>query len=567
MSRIRQLMLLALVLVAAPLAQAQISPNRLPADTSCYVFWHGMSSAGASGGTNSFLRLWTDPQLAPLGQYLSSELARNKSGLRNLKQEDVAAVFSLLEAPILIAAVGPMQFSSPGANASSAKPVKPALVVMLDGKGKEDAIQRLSTRLSGDPAAPAQKPVVTPLVFGTTTIEKVAGPKNVFYRAWVGSLVLLSDQQAALEEMIQRFRAGSPSSSSLAQTAEFRQARTFLGDSSGLEFYLRIPDLGQPSAGNPGAAFLRALHLERLKAVAANLSWTSGTARIRGLAIGDFSPGSVFDAMGPAQPAFATAALASTHESFSAWRVNLAAFWETMHAGLSNSLSPAQAASMDLAEGMIGAQVGMHVPDILRLFRGELATISPAGSSDIQARLFAATIQKPDDVLRLLRTALRSLNPSETSENGVTLLRVNLPASGTAAKANVPNTIHIAIAPQMLLVAAREDQLRQGLARLASGETAGGLAADPDYLRARAKLPANLIGFSYSDLTQVDPAKGVAEFRKMMEKEAAAGRLEAKQLIEWLQKTDVSQFTHKLHRMISGSWKDSYGLYFELTVE
>jgi hypothetical protein len=165
-------------------------------------------------------------------------------------------------------------------------------------------------------------------------------------------------------------------------------------------------------------------------------------------------------------------------------------------------------------------------------------------------------VRQPAELLQLIRVPLASFIVKETHEGDTTFLTLTTGlVIGTNEKQTTKPTYTIAVTPQMLLASPQEKLIRDAMARLASsGTPAGTLATDPDFLKARALLPASVNGFSYVDLSKVDWTAISKAFKegaaKSAEKSGAPIDVDVPAVL-----------ARYLHFWISGSWKDTEGFH------
>ncbi len=566
-----------LLLVAAPaLAQGPLEPSRLPPDTNLYFLWRGAGALEATRGTNALLRLWNDPEFAPVREALAQAFsagAKKNQPLGSWKGAGLEQLLSLLENPMVGGLTGsfgipPQEAAAAGGRSEPGKPF--AFFVIYDATGKEEIFRKfLDTML----AAAKDRPTITSYAFGPTTVDKVVGPKETYYRAMVGHYAIRADKQAVMEDLITRLRSPQPPAASLEGVAAYQAARRWLAERAPLEFFGRIPDLSKirvpaAEAFNVGA-FVGALHLERFHAIVGSLSFPAEATRLRLAALGDTSPGSVFDLVEESTPTFATLPLAPAGTVYySAGKTNLVAMYHIVRGALEAAFTPKQRTNMELVEALLANQINMQLPEALELLRGEVASMIIAYEPVPPPLLYAATIQDPARVLRLLRTIFAKKIASENQEGDTTYLTISSTGEAPQSGSRASEGYYLAVTPQMLIVASQKETLRGTVARLGSKGAAGAsLGADPGFRRGRARLPERLSSLGYLDLTRVPWDKVVEGFQGGMKKAEPSASSSPGAAADALKATLPPLFRRYLHGMTSGTWKNRDGVYVDVYIE
>ncbi len=575
MATARRLVCLLLLIAAPALAQTPLEPSRLPANTTFYLFWRGTASLDAAArGANSLFRLWNDPGFAPARQALAgafyASAQKNQSG-ETQKRGELEETLSLLENALVIGFAGSLEMpgAASGAAAQPAGTLRPwTFFAILDTTGKEAILRKLEDRmLEGK-----ERPTITSYAFGPTTVDKVVRAKETYYRATVGRYAIRADQQALVEDLITRLRSPDRPAASLEQVPEFRSVQKNIDAGALAEFFGRVPDLsGIPAPAKEAfdsGAFLRGLHLERLRAVVGSLSLREAT-RLRAAALGDTSAGSIFDLVGESTPTFATLPLAPAGTlSYDAGKINLVALYQALRSALEAALPPKQRATMELFEALAANQIEMKVPDALALLKGEIATIATTGDLDPSSQLYAATIQQQPQVLKLLRTVLAAQIASEEREGDATYLKLSFASPGSQAKNGATPAYYLGVTPQMLLVGPQMETLRAAAARIGSKDPAAApLAADAGFRRARVRLPESLSSLGYLDLARIEWEKLIEGFQQGLKKANPSASSSAAGTADLLRATLPAVFRRYLHSVTSGSWKDRDAVYFDGYIE
>ena len=575
MSAARRLACLLLLVATPALAQGPLEPSRLPPDTSLYFLWRGVGSLEATRGTNPLLRLWNDPEFAPvrgaLAQAFSAGAKKNQLP-RSWKGAELEQLLSLLENPMVGGLTG--SFGIPATEAGAAggrsergKPF--SFFVIYDATGKEEIFRKLLETMV---AAAKDRPTITSYAFGPTTVDKVVGPKETYYSAMVGHYAVRADKQALMEDLITRLRSPQPPATSLEGVAHYQVARRWLAERAPLEFFGRIPDLSKipvPAAEAFNVrAFIGALHLERFHAIVGNLSFPAEATRLRLAALGDTSPGSVFDLVEESTPTFTTLPLAPAGTVYySAGKTNLVAMYHVVRGALEAALTPKQRTNMELVEALLANQINMQLPDALELLRGEVASMIIAYEPVPPPLLYAATIQDPPRALRLLRTVFAKRIASENQEGDTTYLTISSTEAGQPGR-RASEGYYLAVTPRMLIVSSQEETLRGAVARSGSKGAAGAsLGADPGFRRGRARLPEKLSSLGYLDLARVPWDKVVEGFQGGMKKAEPSASSSPGAAVDALKAALPAVFRRYLHAMTSGTWKNRDGVYVDAYIE
>jgi hypothetical protein len=307
--------------------------------------------------------------------------------------------------------------------------------------------------------------------------------------------------------------------------------------------------------------------VERMRAVTASLNPTGTTTRLRIALLGDTSPGSLFDFFGESSTTFATLAATPAAASYSAFRFDLAALYQTVRTGLKAGLTPEQSGNIELMEGGVSTQMNMTLPEILALLSGEFAVITTGTNPDLtESSMFALKISKPEEVLRLARLLLGSSITNEESEGEVTYLAVATPYTDSKTGAQRKRFYYAGVSSHSMVVGPRKVQVKQGVARMAASgpAQAGTLGADAQFQRVRAQLPPALSGLSYTDMTKYPWGTFVEALLK--EIQSKPGQDKSGPSPETIQ--GLPQLLGKyLHAVAGGWWKDRNGVFTESFIE
>ena len=575
-----------LFLASAAAAPAQDQPleNRLPAKTTFYVSWHGSKPLAAARATNSILRLWDDSEFAAARAAMVAEMfasvPKDKKDKMILSREDVS---SLLENPFVAGAL----IRAGSAAAPAAKAGKPNNdfdgFLIYDRTGKEEILARLmDLEKSGTPA-----PAITKSAFRDAEIETItSGPKkDTYYRSAAGRYMIVCQRREFLEELITRFAPAAASTESLATSAEHRAARADAKPGDALTFFFNLKALMAASKGTGPAsattnAVIHTMHLDSLESISSTVTFDGPTTRVRFAVLGDLSQGGLTDIIGAGAPNFSTmAAVPASATGFNSIRLDLNAFYRIVREGVAASVPAGQPNPMDAGESMVSAQIGMGLPEVMKLLSGEFAAVELEPGMDFTQKLFLISIDKPDDVLHLIRAMMTDSVSNEEQVGPVTYLAVLSPLSPKKAGTAAPSRKfwYVAVGPHLLVVAPRKAMARETMARFESTDHVGSLSTDPRFLAARNRLPQNLSGLSYSDLSKIDWTKlqkQVEEYSQTAATQAAAdpnnpnqNQEVAKIVGEMWKQLPLQMLSRYIHSSYGGWWKDKHGVYFDSYME
>ncbi len=562
---------------------------RLPASVRFYVHWRGTKTLDPVQGKNGLLRLWADPDFAPIrrelmaGAFGASWLKVNEKSVR---PEQLAVLLPLFENEAI---VGSLSFSggkatpggrstagagdSRGSGAATHDASRQDGFVIYDGTGKADLIQTakalsLKTR--------AGAPQIHTYMVGKIKIESAERPDGTDFSAQVGNYYLNASRKEVIEDLVRRFDVKAAPGASLADDAEWKKARMNFGSGAIVEFFVRLDGLIPPNTPKVQdfdvAKFAQTVHFDRVHAWCGSLSFEADATRLRFATLGDTSAGSLFDVVAASTPAFESLPLARDGASFAAWRMNFPAIYQIFRGPFVDSLPPQKAGTFKGFDMLGQAMLGMPLPDILALLGGEVATISSAPGDATYTDLVSISIRKPEVVLGLLRKGLGPTIRDTTTEGGATVLELGTNSVDPATKAPRLQLSYVAVTPQLLIYSQRKAILLDAVGRASHGSSskAGSLAGDPDFVRARGRLPKDLTGFTYAQMSKQTWER---EFAVMLRglasasapKSAAGGDKPATNAAnsDWLQGVNLAVFSRYLHSYASGWWKAPGGVYFD----
>jgi hypothetical protein len=559
--------LVVLAFPALALAQPPSLAERLPRDTDFYILWRGTAAVQASRATNRLLRVWSDPSAAPLRERLEERLllgGRNRSHLIGFTLEELQAFLPLLE-NALVAGYAPRRKAPEGklppsaAAPAPAEPAKPqdARFFVLDTTGKQSLLAQFLARLRAQGESTLSR-------FGMDTIETLELPDGTtHYFAQVGHYFLDADQKELLEELITRFSVAAHLPT-LAETPGYQRAQREIGPGTALELFVHVPDLGQrppqPGSHFNSGAFFHGLHLERAQVVCAGVTFEPATTRLHAAVLGDTSPGSVLDAVGPSESAFLTLFAAPPGASYRAARIDAAALYQDVHDALGAALAPEQLLQVAVFEAAIEQQLGMAPTDFLKLLGGEFAAIYLKAGTAGHADLYAVTINQPANVLAFLHRTLGKSVLDEKQDGVTDFLRLGGGCASVKPPKDCKWQYSLAVTPKMLVGGRDASQVAAAVARL-DHPASTTLAADPKFTSARARLPKELSGLSFVNLGGVDWQQYLAPLAKGVAKEMPSRPAAPVPL------PDSAVLSRYLHEAVYGWWKNSSGIHFTLYVE
>jgi hypothetical protein len=567
--RLGLLSLLCVLLPVSSLAQKDPFANRLPAKTWLYLEWRGTGSLGSAKHANSLLRLWADPGFAPVRDLVTSQFyegAKRNPKLSNFSGEDITELFSIFENPLAVGLIEREPNPENSDSASSPKqPWRPkGYFLVFDATGKVERLQNLYARFKAEKTEP-----ITSFAVGPTTVDKIEEQDRTYYQAQVGNYFVRSDEIELLKELIPRFRSEEAPANSLAQTAEYQQARKQISPDALLEFFVRTPELAKmkfpQSSKFDTAAFLKALRVEQIRLACGSLTFAADGTRVHSAVLGDTSKGGLFDILEESGPTFSTLPLAPAGASYNVTRLNLTALYQLVKQAVI-AATPGGATEFQKYEAVAQIGLGMSPAEMLQLFGGEFATIksNPGDPADF---LFAMTIHDQGKVVGLLDKILANSIATEDRNGETNYIELSTPYTDPQTGMQRRRFYSVAVTHDIALAAPHKAETREAVATLGGqpgAAPAGRLENDADFLRARASLPKNLTGMSYSDLTRVNWDKIYSDMRNSKGTEHTDAQ---KRVDTALQGFDPKVLSRYLRVLISGSWKDSSGAYFDLLLQ
>lgn len=571
-SRFAALILL-LALAVLPAAAQEFGPGILPADTSFVIFSRGTAHAEATYPTNPMIQSWNSPDFADFRQQAIAYVVRHadwKVNGRPVKFAPAEAeqIFSFLKSPMMIGLSGPIDVGSlTKGGAPSAKQLMNVngMFAIVDVTGKTAQFDFLFKFI----AANLPKEITrTRSDFSGVSIEKFAGPNNTSFAVRVGNYFVWSNQQKVIQDLVSRLSSHSAPADSLGQNANFQHCHARPDPDSVYEMYLRIPDFTKTSlpasAQFDTSAALRSLKLDSLHAVCGSVGLTQQGEHSRGLILGDTTAGGIFDFLGSNRAHFDTLAFApQTAYSYFGYSFDLPAIYKIVRAAAMTALPPQQASTLQMAEGMIGMQLGMPVNDMLALVGGEAASIQFDPNANPPSQMYAIAISNSEKVALLFHKFGGDSIVEDSHENGVTFFKSKTAAPVTGSSDLGP-TNYYAVTPYFLFYSADKKALLKA-AQSDSGAGGVSLADKPEISRLRALLPRELLGMSITDYSHFDWAGQLKNAIDQSEK-SDTSKLSAEdiQFFETMKKFNATALGKAmLHNSVDGWWKDSDGIHYE----
>jgi hypothetical protein len=568
------------VLSAISASSQEITAANLPAETTLAIFSHNNAQIRAAVPANPMVQAWYSPQSAMarklLVQYVVSQMA-SKPGGKNftLSAENIDRLLSVLENSLVFGVTGSLDYmtlAQAPSNPASKMFEMSGLFLILDISGKEAQFKQVWPAIE---AALPKEIARSHYDFGGTSVEKFAGPSNTTFTAQTGSRFVWANQQKVIEQLVLRLRSGETPGSSLAENPDFQHCRAQSAPGQIVDVFLRFPDLSKvpipASAQFDAAASVKSLHLDSLHAVCGSYSMTQDGELGRWLILGDTSQGSLLSWFGSNRANFETLALVPpSASSFTVGSFDLQAFYKSFKSALGAGMPGRQQASADLMEEMLTMQLGMPLADILGVFRGEFASIKTASQSSNSPGIFAMTVSNPERILDLIHKLAPSAISGETQEDGVTYFKTGAQIPSVGAAQTPATDTYIALTPKLLVVSADKQVLRDFVARAGSSQSANGgmLTGNPEVLRIRTMMPAEVLGFSVTDYTKEDFQKQIMDaFSKSGQQSDAKLSPEETQLMEGLKRIPWATFIGGIHWGVSAWWKDADGIHFESRVQ
>ena len=583
-----------LLFLVAPLFAQQSStslpldPSQLPARTTLYLVWRG-APTGEVRYANALMSLWDDPDSAPLRNSMLESLLSDERKQKDrpaLTREELNSYASLLDNAFVLgylarpANVPAAKATKPVTSATSAAPAPTTpnwdgMFFIYDRSGKEAILSKAILRMRASDSTDIPK--LSNLTVAGVSALKIERKSSVTYWAETGKYAVSANQQAVFEEILNCLSAKS-TPHSLADSAIYKEAKPLLGAGI-LEFFLNISQVvelaGESATPDPrAAALLKAIKLDSIRVVAGHLSLEGPRTRMQGAILGNTAPGTLFDiwADGKASPSvlsFLSANTVSLNES----DIDLLGIYKVLRQALTDSPSGLQIAAA--LESAAQTRLGMPLADALALPTGEIASIQNSPTLDTTQQVRMMGIHNKPEAMKLLRTIMGEKITSEHTEGTTTYMKISLGGGQGSAGVAQWNFYHLAMTPDLLLGAPKNESIRALLEQPVASPDA---AFSAKILAARKQFPDKLNGFSYFDFQKVQwkamTDKWLEEAKAAAAKAPAANATAAnskakdaaaanKKFTDWLANVNPDVFPRHLHLMTGASWKDSTGLHFD----
>ena len=560
-------------------AQAPLEPAQMPANTTFYFVWRGQPNAELRK-TNSIAALWDDPGFAPVRSSVTDAILKSseeKPTENRLTRQQIEEYASLLENAFVLGYLSdPQKKRAEASGDSSAANTKPwnGMFFVYDRTGKEAILSKAVLSLR---SSEKEVPQVSQTTIAGVPVLKVQRKTGVTYWVEHGKYAVSANEPAVLEVVLNRL-AGKPSSTAaLTDSPAYKEAHSVLG-SGQAEFFLRVPDLQNLASESTAGGFrmgpmLEALRLDSIHSVCGRVLMEGAKTRVQAVALGDTTPGSLFDIWdkGSAAPASLNFVPADA-VSYSDTQINLAGLYDAVKRIAASVLPPGQQGNVDMLELMAQSKLGQSLSSALALFTGEFASLQTSPSLDNNKQIYLVGIRDKPGTLKLIHTLLSDKISSERAEGETTFLKVSAGGSSSAAGNAQWDFYHVAATSDYLVVGSRLEPVREVLAKRSQSAGAG-LTSAPGFQAARAQFPATINGLGYFDFRKVDwqalKARVIAEANKTptAKRSPGAGTSTATPTPSWMLDINPEVFAHHLHVASSASWKDAQGLHFDEWIE
>jgi hypothetical protein len=558
-------------------AQAPLEPVQMPPRTVFYLIWRGAPPSDATKA-NALLSLWGDPDFTPtrtlLLDNLLSSSEKDSSRAAPLTREELEQYTTLLENPFTIGYI-----SEPEKHADAAAAAGPSKTsahtwtgtfFVYDRTGKEALLTKAVLRLR---AQEKDVPQISQIFMGNAQVLKVERKSGITYWTETGKYAVSSNERSVLEEVLSRLEAKAPASSSLAQTAAYKEAAPLLGGGL-LEFFGRVPGLKNLTSDASASGFriqpiLEALKIESVHSFCGRVTLAGTKTRVQGAVLGDAVPGTLFDIWAGGQQSPASLPFVSSDTiSYNDTQINAQGVYDAAKRAFRAFFPPGQQGNADVLETLAQTRLGMPLPEALALVTGEFASLQTSPALDPANQVFFLGIRKKPEILKLMRTIFGDQLTSERNEGDATYLKISLRGGQNDAGVAQWNFYNLAVTPDAILGASRSQTLRDLLARRTLTPAEAGFSVSPQLQTARAQFPEKLNGVSFFDFQKVD----WHAFRDRWLAEAKAAEAKAPKTgaktsnphgLDWLEQINTQVLTRHLHFASSASWKDAKGLHYD----
>lgn len=555
-------------------AQAPLEPAQMPSRTSFYLIWRG-TPGGDARKTNALFALWDDPDFAPVRAAMFANMtspSQQDASKPALTPEEAEQYSSLLENAFVVG-----YLSKPEAKmTASAAPPKPTdhtyngLFFVYDRTGKEALLSKAVVRMRGQEKELPQISQIT--VAGVPTL-KVERKTSTTYWVEHGKYAASASERSVLEDILGRLEGKGPDSSSLAQSAAYKEAQPQLGGGV-IEFFAGVPSLKglapDSASGFKLAPVLNALKLEAIHSFSGRVILEGAKTRFQGAILGDTAPGALFDFWTDGLTSPTSLSLLQPNAiSYSETQFNLPGFYEILKRGVAAAMPPGQQNATAMVEAVAQQRLGMPLSDALALPSGEFASMQLSPSLDPQKAVYVFGIRKKPETLKLLRSVFGDQITSERAEGDTTFLKISLHGNQGSKGVAQWDFYHLAVTPDFIVGATRNETVRDLLAT----RSASNAISAAQFKTARANYPEKIDGLNYFDFQKIDwpalKARWIEEAKKVSDTQSATAQQKAAaaKVPSLLTNANPQVFPRHLHYMAGASWKDAKGIHFDQWLE
>lgn len=557
----------------ASLASGQgLEPERLPKATVFYLAWHGTPS-GDVRKANSLLALWDDPEFAPVRAGMVESMVSGSPNAgkpkNELSREELVELASLLDNEFVVGYLSePASAKAANTGAKVAARHWQGAFFVYDRTGKEAVLAKLIARARASEKDPAKISTTTIAGMPAVKIERTSGASY-----WVedGKYAYSASEPAVIEQIVAWSKHTSAQVGWLSKTAAYQEASSTL-QGGVAEFFLHLPSLKDlPSDASPGGMrlgpLLQSLRIDAIHAMAGKVVLDGARTHMQGAILGDASAGTPFDIWSDnsAEPVSLQFVEDGT-VSYQSSRVNLLGIFGLVKRALRPAGSPNSPGMADVFEQAAATRLGMSLADALGSFSGEFASVQPNAAFDPGRQVYIIGIRKKPEVMKILRAGLEERLTGERNEGDITFFKVSEGGLQSEKGSAAWKYYHVAVGPDAILVAGKNDALRQTLA--ARKQTPRPPQA---WQAARTQFPANINGVSFVDLQKFDWTALKNRWNTDTSKNMAAGTAKISAppsaLENALKNLDPLVLQRHLHLSASASWKDAQGMHFDGWIE
>ncbi len=575
--KLRMVLPIAALLFAAGMnparAQAPLEPAQMSPRTLFYVIWRGVPGAEARKA-NSLLALWDDAEFAPVRSAMAAGMLNSsaeKSTREKLTPEQVQELAGLLENSFTVGYVSEPKgraVANAAAPADAKLPAWNGMFFVYDRRGKELLLAKAVLRLR---AAEKEAPVLSQVSIGGVQVLKSEGKSGTSYWAEHGKYAVGAGERAVMEDILGRLDGKVAKAETLAQSAAYQEAQANLGGGL-LEFFLRVPDMKELGSDSKTGTFqagplLQAARIDAVHSI-------GGRVIFEAAVLGDAAEGTPFDIWSKGQATPASLALVPAEAVFyNSTQFNFSGIYATVKRVARAAFPQAQQGNVDMFEVIAQQKLGMPAAEAIGLLTGEVATLQTSPSMDTAKQVYFFGIRKKPETLKLIRTIAGEQMGPERNEGDVTFLKISAGGKQSTAGSAQWNFIHLAVTPDMIIVANRSETLREVLATRAKGPAGGGIGAVPQFQANRAKYPENLNSLSYLDFQKIDwpgmKNRWIEEAKKspVVKPVSTSNNAGPSTAADWLSLVNPQVFARHLHFSSSVSWKDSKGIHWDQWIE